>query len=92
MKTESRQIPQTFAARLKIFCSQNRRQKVFNRGALQFCGGTFRLCGGLDIIKLNKTPHIYSVSRFSLGGLGALLGGLSPPKPPRGDRTVCSIS
>ena len=25
---------------------QNRRQKVFNRGALHFCGGDLRLCGG----------------------------------------------
>ena len=71
--------------------TQNCRQKVFNRGDLQFSWGVL-LCGGLDIIKLTKTPHIYSVSRFSLGGLGAFLGGLSPPKPPRGDRTVCSIS
>jgi len=41
--------------------------RKFNRGALQ-------VCGGLDI-KLTKTPLIYSVSRFNLGGL-------SPPKPP----------
>jgi len=27
-------------------CFRNRRQKVFNRGALRFCGGDFRLCGG----------------------------------------------
>jgi len=40
---------------------QNRRQKVFSRGALQFCRG-------LDIMKLTKTPLIYSVSRFNLGG------------------------
>ena len=63
----------------QISGTQNRRQKVFNRGALQFCGGV-RLCGGLDIIKLTKTPLIYSVSRFNLGGL-------SPPKPPRDDGT-----
>ena len=40
---------------------QNRRQKVFNRG--------------LDIIKIDTTPIIHSVSDFNLGGL-------SPPKPP----------
>jgi len=54
---------------------QNRRQKVFNRG----------LCSsaeGLDIMKLTKIPRIYSVSRFNLGVLGALFGGLSQPKPP----------
>jgi len=49
-------------------CRQNRPQKVFNRGAKQFCGGAFRLCGRLEIIKLTKTPLIYSVSRFNLGG------------------------
>ena len=46
-----------------------------------FCGSA----GGLDIIKLTETPLIYSVSRFSLGGL-------SSPKPPRGDGTVFSHS
>jgi len=46
------------------------------------------LRGGLDIIKLTKTSLIYSVSRFNLGGLGAFFGGISPPKPPRGDGTV----
>jgi len=41
------------------------------------------LCGGgLDIIKLTKTPLIYNVSRFNSGGLGALFGELSPPKSP----------
>jgi len=52
----------------------NRRQKVFNRGALQFCGGLCVCLGGLDIIKLTKTPLIYSVSRFNLGVL-ELCGG-----------------
>ena len=47
---------------------QNRRQKVFNKGAL-------RLCGGIDIQKLTKTPLIHSVSCFSLGGLGSFFGG-----------------
>jgi len=61
---------------------QNRRQKVFNRGALQFCGGLFVCAGELDIIKLTKTPLIYSVSRFNWGGLELCLRGLSPPKPP----------
>jgi len=35
---------------------------------------------------LTKTPLIYSVSSFNWG-LGALVGGLSPPKVPRGDET-----
>jgi len=34
------------------------------------------LCGGLDIIKLTKTPLIYSVSRFQFGGAWSfVLGG-----------------
>jgi len=58
---------------------QNRRQNIFNRGALQFCRG-------LDI-KLNTTPLIYSVSHFNLGGLGPLFGGTKPTKDPRRDGT-----
>ena len=62
---------------------QNRRQKIFNRGALQFCGGRFALVrGGLEVIKLSKIPLLYSVSRFNLGGLGALFGGAKPTKAP----------
>ena len=34
-----------------------------------------------------KTLFIYSVSYFNLGELGALFGGLSPPKHLRGDGT-----
>jgi len=49
--------------------------------------GLCNSAGGLDIIKLTKTPLIYSVSRFNLGGLELCLGGISPPKPPRGDGT-----
>jgi len=37
-----------------VFHAQNRRQKVFNRGALRFCGGDLALCGGLDILKIDK--------------------------------------
>jgi len=54
---------------------RNRRQKVFNRG-LHVCAG------GLDIESLMKAPMLYSVSYFNLG-VGALFGGLSPPKAPR---------
>jgi len=60
---------------------QNRRQKVFNRGVLQFCGG-------LEIIRLTKTPHVDSVSRFNLGWLGTLFGGAKPTKPRSGDGTA----
>ena len=34
--------------------AQNHRLKVFNRGALRFCRGALHLCGGLDILKINK--------------------------------------
>jgi len=30
----------------KCISNQNRRQKVFNKGASQFCGGALRLFGG----------------------------------------------
>jgi len=53
---------------------ENYCQKVFNRGALRFCGGSLPLCVGGDIIKLTKTPLIYSVSRSKLGGLELCLG------------------
>jgi len=43
-------------------------------------GGLCGSAGGFDIIKLTKAPLISSVSRFNLGGLGALFGGISPPK------------
>jgi len=33
---------------------QNRRQKVFNRGALRFCGGALGLCGGSLTLKIYK--------------------------------------
>jgi len=36
---------------------------------------------------MEKTQLIYSVSCLNLGGLGALLGGVKPPKKPCGDET-----
>jgi len=55
--------------------TQNRRQKVFNRGL-------FVCAGGLNIIKLTKAPLIYNVSRFNLAVLELCLGGISHRKPP----------
>jgi len=64
-----------------MISEQNRRQKVFNRGALF-------LCRELDIVKIDKTPLICSTSYFNLRRLEDCLG-VSPPTPsPRGDRTV----
>jgi len=34
--------------------NQNRRQKVFNRGALRFCWGLWACAGGLDTLKIGK--------------------------------------
>jgi len=48
--------------------------------------------GGLDIIKLTKTSHIHSASRFNLGGLGALFGRAKPTKAPRGDGTAYIVA
>jgi len=57
----------------------------FSRVGLCSCAGGLCVCaGGLDIIKLAKTPLIYSVSRFNLGGIGAMFGGAKPTKAPRG--------
>jgi len=57
---------------------QNLHEKVFNKGALQFCG-LFVCAGRLDIIKWTKIPLIYSVARYNLWGLKLCLGGLRPP-------------
>ena len=55
-------------------------RKFSIRGLCSTAGELFVCAGGLDIIKLTKPPLIYSVSRFSLGGLGALFGGDKPTK------------
>ena len=47
--------------------TQNRRQIVFNKGALP-------LCRGLDIKNLINTPLIYRVSYFNLWGLVHFVG------------------
>jgi len=36
----------------------------------------------LDILKIDKSQLIYSVSSFNLGDLETCFEGLSPPKPP----------
>ena len=63
-------------------CDSDPLPKGFSRGLYNSAGGICVCAEGLDIIKLSKIPLIYSVSRFNLGGLGALFGGLSPPQPP----------
>jgi len=57
--------------------------RKFSIGGLCSSAGGLCVCAGkLDIIKFTKSPPIYSVSRFNLGRLGTLFGGLSPPKSP----------
>jgi len=60
---------------LYMYCMQNRRQKVFTRGSLYLWGGLYVSVGGLYIENFIKSPLIYSVSYFDLGGLGTLFGG-----------------
>jgi len=61
----------------QVQCNQNRRPKVFNRGALRFFMWGMNVCAG----DLNaKTLFIYSISDFNLGALGALFGGYKPTK------------
>ena len=65
-------------------------RKLSIRGFCSSAGGLCGCAGVLDVIKLTKISPIYSVSRFNLGGLGALFGGTKRTKAPRGDGTgVC---
>jgi len=60
---------------------QNRHQKVY--------GGLCLCAVGLDILKFEQTSLFYNASYFNLGGAWSFVSeGLSPPKPPCGDRTV----
>jgi len=45
-------------------------------------GGALRLCGGFDILKIDKTSTDLKCFMFQFGGLGALFGELSSSKPP----------
>jgi len=50
-----------------------------------------KFSGGLDIIRLTKTPLIYSVSRLNLEGW-SFVWGAKPTKAPRGDGTGSNYS
>jgi len=50
-------------------------------------GGIYVCVGGLDILKFDKTPLIYNVSYFNLGGLAALFEGAKSTKVLCGDET-----
>ena len=60
--------------------TQNRCQRVVNRGALRLCGGAWHS-------KLTKVALIYIVSYFNLGGGLELCLGDKPTKAPRGNET-----
>jgi len=61
---------------------QNRRQKVFNRGALRFCGGAWHS-------KNWQNLNWFTVFHVTIwGGLELCLGGAKPQKPSRSDGTV----
>jgi len=55
--------------------SQNRRQKVVNRGALRSCRGAWHS-------NLTKSPPIYSVSYFNLGAWSFVWGAKPTKAPP----------
>ena len=75
-RSKMRQVSCNFFRNAQL--SQNRRQKVFNRGALRFCGRLWVCAGGLDTPKITKSQLIYSLSCFTLGDLELCLGtGLS---------------
>ena len=62
---------------------QNRRQKVFNRGALRFCGGALGLFGGAWHSKHWQKLNWFIVFHVSVwGGLELCLGGLSLQEKP----------
>jgi len=63
-----------------VWCTS---QKVSDRGF-------YVSAGGLNIENLIKTPLIYSVSYFNLGGLSALFEGLRAPKSPSDDGAECT--
>ena len=66
---------------------QNRRQEVFNREALRFCGGALDLCGVLDILKIDKTYTDLQCFMFQFGGAWSFVWGAKPTVAPRGDGT-----
>ena len=55
--------------------SQNRRQKVFNRGSL--C-----LCGGLDILKIDNNSTDLQCFTFQFGGAWSFVWGSKPTEAP----------
>jgi len=57
------------------------RNRTVARSVQHFCAGE------LDILKIDKTPLISSVSYFKSEVLGAMFEGATPTKAPRGDGT-----
>ena len=66
-----------------MLTTQNRRQKVFNRGVLRICGGALCLCGGAWNSKNWQKINWFIVFHVLIwGGLELCLGRLSPPNAP----------
>ena len=63
---------------------QNRRQKVFNRVSLRFCGGAWHS-------KNQQKLHWFIVFHISIWDLGALFGATKPTKAPCGDGTAPKV-
>ena len=67
---------------------QNRRQKVFNRGALRLCGETLHLCGGAWNSKNWQKLHWFIVFHVSIWGVWSFVLGPKPTKDPPWRRGV----
>jgi len=63
------------------------KQQTLNRCKKVFTMGALRLCRGLDFLKIDKNPLIYSVSCFNLG-TWCFVYGTQPTKAPRDDGTM----
>jgi len=77
-------LPYTLRMFKTVFRDSSRTvARTFSIGGLCSSAGGFSFVSEeLDIIKLTKTPLIYSVSRFNLKGLGAFFGGYAHQSPP----------
>jgi len=67
---------------------QNRRQKVFSRGALQVCGEALRLCGRTWHYKINQNSTYLWCFKFQFGGSWSFAWGAKPAKDPVATRLV----
>ena len=62
-----------------LHCYATHRRTVARQSSI---GGLYVCVGRLDILKFDKNSSDLKCFIFQFGGLGALFGGLSPPKLP----------